>query len=198
MKQSSFLAWVYRMPLIQRWGLMHCFKPENIAEHSHQVAVSAHLLTIIKNKHFGGNLNPDRAATLGLYHEISETKTQDLNQKTKYHNPEFTRQFKKLEAIAEQECLSSLPGEFQETFEGLVVQNNVDAAYKPIIKAADILSAYIKTIDELRYGNGEFTQVKINLEEKLKALTEEMPEVRYFLDVFVDDCGLTIDKLLDK
>jgi len=35
----------------------------------------AHLLTIIENEYFGGNLNPDRAATLALYHEISETKT---------------------------------------------------------------------------------------------------------------------------
>jgi 5'-deoxynucleotidase len=45
--QSSFLAWMLRMPLIKRWSLMFCVKPENIAEHSHQVAIVAHLLAVI-------------------------------------------------------------------------------------------------------------------------------------------------------
>jgi 5'-deoxynucleotidase len=195
MKQSSFLAWITRMPLIQRWGLMHCFKPENVAEHSHQVAVIAHLLTVIKNKKFGGDLNPDRAATLALYHEVSETKLQDINSKTKYHNPEFTKEFKKLEAMAEKECLNTLPEEFRDIFEGLVIQNKVDIAYRPIIKAADILSAYIKTNDELRFHNDEFRHVKINFEEKLSKLKVEMPEVEYFLNMFTDSCTATLDKL---
>ena len=29
---------------------MFCKKPENVAEHSHQVAIVAHLLAVIKNK----------------------------------------------------------------------------------------------------------------------------------------------------
>lgn len=41
-----------------------------------------------------GNSNPDKAATIGIYHEISESKLQDLNHVTKYHNPEFTKEFK--------------------------------------------------------------------------------------------------------
>jgi len=195
MKQSSFLAWITRMSLIQRWGLMHCFKPENVSEHSHQVAVIAHLLTVIKNKKFGGDLNPERAATLALYHEVSETKLQDINSVTKYHNPEFTREFKRLEALAEQECLNTLPEEFRDVFEGLVVQNKVNKAYRPIIKAADILSAYIKTNDELRFQNDEFRHVKITFEEKLKKLKVDMPEVEYFLNVFTESCTATLDKL---
>ena len=48
-KQSTFLAWILRMPLIKRWSLMHTVKGENIAEHSHQVAVIAHLLAVIRH-----------------------------------------------------------------------------------------------------------------------------------------------------
>jgi 5'-deoxynucleotidase len=194
-KQSTFLAWIYRMPLIKRWALMHCVKPENVAEHSHLVAVISHLLTVIKNKKFNGELNPERAATLALYHECSESRHQDLNHNTKYHNPEITREFKRLEAMAEQECLETLPEEFRDTFEGLVVQDKVDPNYKAIIKAADILSAYVKTLDELHFSNNEFAHVKINLDKKLAVLVETMPEVKYFLETFSDSCLATLDKL---
>ena len=91
MKQSTFMAWITRLPLLKRWALMHCFQEENVSEHCHQVAVIAHLLVVIKNTRFGGTLNPEKAATLALYHEVSETKLQDINSNTKYHNPEFTK-----------------------------------------------------------------------------------------------------------
>jgi 5'-deoxynucleotidase len=194
-KQSTFLAWIYRMPLIKRWALMHCVKPENVAEHSHLVAVISHLLVVIRNKKFGGNLNPERAATLALYHECSESRHQDLNHNTKYHNPEITREFKRLETLAEQECLATLPEEFRDIFEGIVVQEKVDVEYKKVIKAADILSAYVKTLDELHFSNGEFAHVKINLDAKITELVKNMPEVEYFLAVFGESCLATLDKL---
>ena len=89
--QSTFLAWMFRMPLIKRWALMFCVKPENIAEHSHQVAIVAHLLAVIRNKKFSGNINADRVATIALYHEASETRYGDIVSPTKYANPEIAR-----------------------------------------------------------------------------------------------------------
>lgn len=195
MGKSTFLAWVFRMPLIKRWGLMHTVKPENVAEHSHQVAVIAHLLAVIKNKRYGGDLNPERAATLALYHEISETKLQDINSKTKYHNPEFTKQFKRLEALAEQECLETIPEDLRIEFAGLIIQSDVDERYKRIVKAADIIAAYIKTLDELSFGNKEFLHVKDNIEEKLNNISEQSPEVRDFIAIFGESCLATLDQL---
>lgn len=98
-----------------------------------------------KNKRFNGNLNPERAATLALYHEVSETKLQDINTNTKYHNPEFTKAFKTLENIAEKECLATLPEDLRDEMESLIVQSKVDPEYKAIVKAADLLQAYVKT-----------------------------------------------------
>lgn len=192
---STFIAWIYRMPLIKRWALMHCVKPENVAEHSHIVAVISHLLAVIKNKKFNGTLNPERAATLALYHECSEARHQDLNHNTKYHNPEITREFKRLEALAEEECLASLPEEFRDLFEDIIVQDNVDKDYKSIIKAADVLAAYLKTLDELHFGNQEFAHVKINLEKKLDNIVVDQPEVQYFLNTFAKSCIATLDQL---
>lgn len=189
------MAWLIRMPLIKRWSLMHCFQQENVSEHSHQVAVIAHLLVVIQNKRFNGTLSPEKAATIALYHEVSETKLQDMNSKTKYHSEEFTKAFKKLEDLAERECLSTLPEDLRDEFLPLLVQSEVDPTYKKIVKAADILSAYIKTMNELKYRNNEFIHVKENLDSQLDRLQAEMPEVKLFMELFLDSCTTTLDKL---
>jgi len=193
--KSTFLAWILRMPLIKRWALLHSIKKENIAEHSHQVAVIAHLLTVIKNQYFDGQLRAERAATIAMYHEVSETKLQDINHVTKYHNPDLTKEFKKLEEIAEIECLNSLPEELRETFKPLLVQSCVEKEYKQIVKAADLISAYLKACDEINYGNKEFSHVKPRLETMLSNYVDTMPEVKYFMEVFKDNCFVSVDKL---
>lgn len=193
--KSTFLAWVFRMPLIKRWGLMHCIKPENVAEHSHQVAAIAHLLVVIKNTRYGGNLSPDRAATLAIFHEVSETRLMDVASPVKYQNPELTKQFKQLEMIAEAQCLESLPEDLQDSYRNLIIQKEVDAEYKDVMKAADIIAAYLKAMDELRYGNHEFDQVKTNLEERLQPYKDSMPEVADFLGIFAESCLATLDQL---
>lgn len=193
--KSTFLAWILRMPLIKRWALMHCFKKENIAEHSHQVAVIAHMLAVIRNTYFNGTLIPEKAATIALYHECSETKLQDINHVTKYHNPDLTKEFKKLEKLAEIDCVRSLPPELQTTFEGLIIQSQVDTEYKEIVKAADLISAYFKAMDELRFGNNEFDNVKTRLGNMLEQYRIQLPEVEYFLSTFSEHCFVSVDKL---
>ena len=192
---SAFLAWILRMPLIKRWALMHTVKQENVAEHSHQVAVIAHLLAIIRNTYFGGSLNPERAATVALYHEVSETKLQDINHVTKYHNPDLTREFKKIEAMAEIECLKTLPEELQGQFSALLVQKNVDPVYRKLVKAADLIAAYLKACDELRFRNDEFSHVKIRLKQMLDEYAEEAPEIEMFLSLFQEKCLVNVDEL---
>jgi 5'-deoxynucleotidase len=193
--KSAFLAWILRMPLIKRWALMHTVKQENVAEHSHQVAVIAHLLAVLRNTYFNGNLNPERAATVALYHEVSETKLQDINHVTKYHNPDLTREFKKIEAMAEIECLKTLPKELQSAFSGLLVQKDVDPVYKKIVKAADLIAAYLKACDELRFQNDEFSHVKIRLKQMLDEYTREAPEIEMFLSIFQEKCLVNVDEL---
>jgi 5'-deoxynucleotidase len=193
--QSSFLAWMLRMPLIKRWSLMFCVKPENIAEHSHQVAIVAHLLAVIKNKKFGGEINADKISTIAMYHEASETRYGDIVNPTKYANKAIAREFKKIELLAEQECLASLPDEFQEIFSDIIVQDNVSAEYKRIVKAADIIVAYIKALDEIKHKNPEFDHVEQRLAKRIEVLKQTMPEVEYFLDTFMNACLATVDKL---
>ena len=54
---NHFFAYINRMRFIQRWSLMRNSYTENIQEHSHQTAVLAHALAVLRNITF-----PDMAA----------------------------------------------------------------------------------------------------------------------------------------
>ena len=84
---GHFYALLARMRYIQRWALMRNTEPENIQEHSHMVAILAHALALIQNKHFGGHIDPGQAALLALYHDATEILTGDLPTPIKYYNP---------------------------------------------------------------------------------------------------------------
>lgn len=73
-----FFAMVSRMKYIDRWALMRNTRQENLTEHSHEVAVIAHALAVLRNRRFGGHVDAARAALLGLYHDLPETLTGDL------------------------------------------------------------------------------------------------------------------------
>ena len=79
MKNYHFFAMISRMKYIDRWSLMRNSRSENLSEHSMEAAVVAHALVLLHNRRFGGELNAERAALLGLYHDAPESlvHTQD-------------------------------------------------------------------------------------------------------------------------
>ncbi|CAN0598444.1 unnamed protein product, partial [Ectocarpus sp. 12 AP-2014] len=83
----------------------------------------------------------------------------------------------------------------QKHYEPVVIQENVDSEYKPLIKAADIISAYLKVLDEQKFGNVEFDGVRKSLESQIDAAKVKCPEVQDVLDVFVKSCLLSVDDL---
>ena len=114
--RSHFFAYLARMRFIQRWALMRNTSPENVQEHSHQVAVLAHALAVIRNEKFGGNVDAGAVAVAALYHDATEILTGDMPTPIKYYNPEIRDAYKAVEAVAGDKLLSLLPREFQETY----------------------------------------------------------------------------------
>ena len=189
----NFFAYMARMKLIGRWSLMKSVTPENIAEHSAQVAQIAHALALIKNRRFGGSLNADRIATAALYHETSEVLTGDLPTPIKYYNAEIRNAYKSLEATANNKLISMLPAELQGDYRELIEINH--NSYEHIlIKAADKIAAYIKCIEELRSGNREFAKAATALRAEVDCY-RKYDEVAYFLDTFMDTFEKTLDEL---
>ncbi|WP_105902411.1 5'-deoxynucleotidase [Vibrio gangliei] len=190
---SHFFAHLARMKLIQRWPLMRSISQENISEHSLQVAFVGHALAIIKNKKFGGHVNPERIALLAMYHDTSEVLTGDLPTPVKYYNPAIAAEYKKIELAAEKKLVSMLPEEFQQDFAPFLISEEINADDKAMVKQADSLCAYLKCLEELSAGNHEYEQAKSRLENTLKE--RETPEMRYFLDVFAPSFELTLDEI---
>jgi 5'-deoxynucleotidase len=193
MNNSHFFAHLSRLKLINRWPLMRNVRTENVSEHSLQVAFVAHALAIIKNKKFNGHVNPERIALLAMYHDISEVITGDLPTPTKYYNPQITVEYKKIEKIAQQKLIKMLPKELQDDFRTLIDDDFYDEAEKNIVKQADTLCAYLKTIEELSAGNNEFKLAEQRLKKTLSERSSS--EMNYFLDVFIPSFSLSLDEI---
>jgi 5'-deoxynucleotidase len=189
---DNFFAYISRLRYIQRWSLMRNSLPENVQEHSHMVAVIAHALGIIRRDVFHVDCDPDRCATVALYHDCSEILTGDLPTPIKYYSPEIQNAYKQVEELACSKLLSTLPEEIRGSFQSVMAGED-QAQYHDIVKAADKLSAYIKCIEERRAGNDEF----ISAEKQTRAILESspLPEVGYFMEHFIPAFELTLDEL---
>jgi len=193
METSHFFANLARLKLIYRWPFMRSVNKENVQEHSHQVASVAHMLALIKNKKFGGDVNIESVVLVALYHDASEVLTGDLPSPIKYHNEEIAKAYKKIENIAEHALLDMLPEEFQEDFRPLLLHNEIPKDVALVVKSADVICGYLKTIEEIHAGNHEFEKARKNISKTLEQYST--PEVCYFLDVFLPSFTLSLDEI---
>ena len=184
MSESSFFALISRMKYIGRWGLMRSAIPENVQEHSHEVAVFTHALGVIRRDVFHQDCDVNALVTQAIYHDASEIFTGDLPTPIKYHNREITRAYHEVEHLAVEKLLALLPEEMRGAYREAMRED-------PLVKAADKLSAYVKCVSERRAGNDEF----LAAEKQTRAALEGMalPEVDYFLEHFIPAFEQSLD-----
>ena len=187
----KFFAFLNRMKYISRWSLMRSTVRENIMEHSQQVAVVAHALATISNTYFGGNLDANSIAVKALFHETSEVLTGDLPTPIKYFNPEIRDAYKALEQYSNDKLLKLLPTEMVDVYTN-IVNDNQSIEHK-FVKYADKICAYIKCIDEVKMSNSEFFKAEKTIRAEIDAI--DSPEVKFFMENFVDAFYLTLDEL---
>lgn len=188
---SHFFAYLSRMKFIQRWGLMRNTRPENVQEHSLRVAQIAHALALIRNRKFGGTLEPGRVAVLALYHDAGEVLTGDLPSPIKYFNPGIREAYHAIEATAAERLLEMVPEDLQADYRDVMLPDDDD--HVRLVKAADKLCAYMKCLEETAAGNKEFSHAEAALERQVVAL--ELAEVDYFMTTFIPSFRLTLDEL---
>ncbi len=189
---NQFYALLSRMRYITRWGLMRNTFSENIQEHSHQVAVLAHALALIRRDIL--NLpgpDPEKCAVAALYHDASEILTGDMPTPIKYYNPDIKTAYKQVEHIAGERLLAMLPPALRDSYRSYILEEDGDLA--PVVKAADKLSAYIKCIEEQKAGNTEFASAAEQTMKALKALGR--PELNWFIKECLPAFSLNLDQL---
>ena len=175
---NEFYALLSRMRYITRWGLMRNSFSENIQEHSHQVAVLAHALALIRRDILLlPTPDPDRCAVAALYHDASEILTGDLPTPIKYYNPNIKEAYKQVEQVANDHLLSLLPAQLQAAYAPYLQDD--DPQITPIVKAADKLAAYIKCVEEQKAGNMEFESAARQTMAFMHAMAR--PELEWFI-----------------
>ena len=188
----NFFAMVNRMKYIDRWALMPNTQKENIAEHSHSVAVIAHALALIGKREFGKDYDENRVAVLALFHDTTEVITGDMPTPVKYYNDEIKSVYKKIESVAGRRLLSMLPDEYKADYEPMFEHSEEDRELWLLVKAADKISALIKCIEENRMGNREFDIALKAQEQKIADI--DIPEVKFFSEHFLKSYYLTLDE----
>lgn len=189
--QYRFYALISRMRYIGRWGLMRNTFHENIQEHSHMVAVLAHALAMIQRDILHEDADPDRCASMALFHDASEILTGDLPTPVKYYNPSIRDAYKQVEAVSCQKLLDMLPPPLRPGYEMLLREEDENAVC--IVKAADKLSAYIKCVEELKAGNQEFASAQ---KQTYQAMVDmRLPCLTWFLENCLSAFELNLDEL---
>ena len=189
---NEFYALMGRMRYITRWGLMRNSFSENIQEHSHQVAVLAHALALIRRDILKlPTPDPDKCAVAALYHDASEILTGDLPTPIKYYNPDIKDAYKQVERIAGNRLLDMLPQELRSSYEHYVLED--DRELEPFVKGADKLSAHIKCLEDQKAGNTEFDTAARQTWDSMQAM--ELPELNWFLDYCLGAFALNLDQL---
>lgn len=188
-----FFAMISRMKYIERWALMRNSEPENISEHSLEVSMIAHMLTLISNKRLGNHYNPERVAVLALFHDSTEIITGDMPTPIKYFNKEMKHTFQEIEDIAANQLIQMLPEDFREDYESIFFHREEEQYLWRLVKAADRLSALIKCIEEEKAGNKEFIKAKETIEESIHA--SGLKEADIFMEEFLPSYYMTLDEL---
>lgn len=194
---SHFFAYISRLRWIKRWSLMRNAIHEDVAVHSWEVATFAHVLAVIhKQQNPASDIDPYRMATIALYHDATEVITGDMPTPVKYHSDAMRKAYQGVEQKAQHELLTLLPISIQNDFKAVLIEEDLPAEYKILLKAADRLSALLKCRAELRAGNQEFSQAEEIVHTRL--LEMNRPEVSYFLDIFAPSYDKTLDNLLER
>ena len=189
---SHFFAYLDRLRLIRRWGLMRNTVPENDMEHSMQTALIAHGLAALAKTRYQREVDPEHVAMLALYHDVSEVITGDLPTPVKYKTPGTQDAYRGLEAHAREQLLDMLPADMRPSFAAYVIPDESAYAWK-LVKAADRISAYLKCIEEEKMGNRDFAQAKSTIQQSLEQIP--LPEVQDFIRTFVPSFSLSPDEL---
>lgn len=190
---SDFFAMVSRMKYIKRWSLMKNSSSENISEHSLEVSMIAHCLAVISNRRLGNNVDAEKVALFGLYHDSTEIITGDLPTPVKYFNKSIQGSYKDLEKQAAERLLNMLPEDLIQDYEDLFIPSEADEYLWKLIKAADKLSALIKCIQEENTGNTEFISARKSTLDILEKL--DMEEINIFMEEFIPSYTKTLDEL---
>lgn len=189
---NGFYSMLFRMKHIKRWGIMHSMIPDYLSTHSLEVALIAHSLAMIGNELFSKNYCSEIIAVKAMYHDVPEIFTGDIPTPVKYYSTETKEAYSAVENASLNKLTEMLPENLRDCYEKLFEYSEDE---KILIKAADRISAYIKCLEEKKYGNHEFDIAGKRLYSAIKEM--QCDEAEYFMGNFIDTFGMPIDSIIE-
>lgn len=189
----NFNALLARLKYIPRWSLMRQNVEEDVAQHTSEVAITAHTLCLLANNKFGHTVNSEKVVTCAIYHDVSEILTGDLPTPVKYNNPQIQSAYKAVEKHAVNRLLETAQPDIREGLRPYMTQENLTDYEKMLLKGADKLCALTKCIEELQSGNKEFESAFNSTYKSLKSM--KLEEVDFFMENMLDSYRLCLDEL---
>ncbi|MBQ4055090.1 MAG: 5'-deoxynucleotidase [Clostridia bacterium] len=193
--ENAFFPLVFRQKYIRRWGLMRNLTTETLAEHSFEVAVTAHALALIGNSLFGRSYDADRTATLALFHDAPEVFTGDLPTPIKYYSKDIRENYAAIERNAVDQLTSKITPDIRREYSDILSEGSrpADDELHVLVHAADKLCAYIKCIEEEKGGNSEFRSAKASIRASLDRI--DLPELGWFIAHVLPSFECDLDEL---
>ena len=128
-----------------------------------------------------------------MLHDAPEIITGDMPTPVKYHSEEIRKAYGEVEDMAVEHLVSMLPPELRDEYrEIMTMSGQADQALKPLVKAADKISAVIKCVEERRSGNRDFSKAEQTITKAIQEMG--LPEADYFMEEFLPSYGLTIEE----
>ena len=192
---SHFFALFSRMKHIDRWALMRNTERDALSSHCLEVSAIAHCLALIGNRRLHKSYNADRAALLGIYHDMPEIITGDMPTPVKYYNTAIRTAYAQIETAAQGALLRTLPPDLREDYAPLLQPDETDDLHR-LVKAADKISALIKCVEERESGNPEFSAAETATREAIRNIN--CPEAEIFIEEFLPSFSLVLDSVLQN
>ena len=189
----NFNALLARLKYIPRWSLMRQNVNEDLAQHTTDVALTAHTLCLLANNKFGKAVNCERVAVAALYHDVSEILTGDMPTPVKYNNPQIMTAYKAIESHAVNKLLETSDPAVRESLRPYMTQDSLSDYEKKLLKAADKICALTKCMEEIQSGNKEFESAYNSTYQSLVEM--DMEEVKYFTENMLGSFRLCLDEL---
>jgi len=195
MEDSTFLSKWLRSRHIKRWPLQLNLIQNDNAQHSFECSVIAHMIGVIENELFDGDVDPNRMAAMAIFHEADEVGgLGDINKVAKNNDDETTVAFARISEIFQDKLLESMPeGKLRDYYLPYIKQKK-GTIESDLIKCSDDISAFIEASKEIALGNLEYNDAITSIRTILSGWCEKYRSVDYFCINFLPAINHTIDK----
>tara|TARA_R110000787_G_scaffold56941_1_gene130548 strand:+ start:384 stop:914 length:531 start_codon:yes stop_codon:yes gene_type:complete len=162
---EAFYLKCYTLEHTKRYSMVPVLKEESVASHSYFVALGALLL------HQYYDFNLEKAISMALVHDLAEIEISDVNHLVKKKYPELKTAIKDVER--------EISNDFSKDVQDLLISYEGSSSEAMVVHYADAMQCLQYASSEISMGNNEnMSRVKINSQDRMKVLIEEMEHFR--------------------